>query len=509
MEKQKVILVIRDGWGQRKDSKDNLIMEANPIATNELMKEYPNTLLKCSGEDVGLPKGFQGNSEVGHMTIGSGRIIFQSMAKIDKAIKTKEFFKNKEFLAAINNCKKNKTALHLIGLAQEEGVHSHLNHLMALLDLCKQEKFANVKIHIITDGRDAPVTKSIEYVKKIEDKISKIGFGEITTISGRFYAMDRDNRMERTKKAYDCIVDGKCEDGKEFENALTTIKKSHNENITDEFIVPRKKIGYDGVKENDSIIFFNFRTDRTRQLTKAIVEKKFDGWVRERGALKVFFVAMTQFYTPMNAHVAFEDTPLTNLLGEVISKSGLKQLRISETEKYAHVTFFFNGQIETPFKNEDRSLTPSPKVETYDLMPEMSAFEVTEKLTKAIESAKYDFIVVNLVNCDMVGHTGKKEAILKAVKTVDECTKNIVNSALDKNYTLLIFADHGNAEDYSIEWRTSHTLNKVPLIIVSKNQKIKNSKLKSEMGLADIAPTVLDLLNIKKPKEMSGESIFE
>ena len=504
MEKNKIILIIRDGWGFRKDSKENSILESHTPITNKLMSEYPSTLLDASGLAVGLPKGYQGNSEVGHMTIGSGRIIFQSLAKIDASIEDKSFFENKALLGAINNAKENNTTLHLIGLFQVEGVHSHLNHLIAILDLCKKQNLKNVKIHAITDGRDAPVTDSLKNIKIVEDKLKQLGFGEIASISGRFYTMDRDNRWERTREAYNCIVKGEAK--QEFTDSISSIKESHAKDITDEFIVPMKKIGYTGIKENDSIIFFNFRTDRTRQLTKSIVEQKFEGW--DRKPLKVYYTAMTQFYTPMNAFVAFSDVSLDNLLGKVISDSGLKQLRISETEKYAHVTFFFNGQIETPNKNEDRIMVPSPKVATYDQKPEMSVHEITDKLVEEIKKNKYDFIVINLVNGDMVGHTGITSAIHKAIEAVDECTGKIVDSALPNGYTLLIFADHGNAEDQTIEWRTSHTLNPVPLILVSPIEKYKKAKLKNGKGLKDIAPTVLDILEIKKPKEMTGESII-
>jgi len=501
----KVILIIRDGWGFRTDPKENSILGSYTPITNKLMKEYPNTLLDASGLAVGLPKGYQGNSEVGHMTIGSGRIIFQSLAKIDASIDDRTFFSNEAFLGAINNAKEHNSTLHLIGLFQVEGVHAHLNHLLALLDMCKKNGLKNVKIHAITDGRDAPVTDSLKNVKIVEDKLKQIGFGEIATISGRFYTMDRDNRWERTQQAYNCLVQG--ETKIEFTDSISAIKESHAKDVTDEFIVPMKRIGYNGVKENDSIIFFNFRTDRTRQLTRSIVEDKFEGW--ERKPLKVYYTAMTQFYTPMKAHVAFSDVSLDNLLGKVISDTGKKQLRISETEKYAHVTFFFNGQVETPNLNEDRIMVPSPKVATYDLKPEMSVYEITDKLVEEINKSKYDFIVINLVNGDMVGHTGITSAIHKAIEAVDKCTGKIIDAALPNGYTSLIFADHGNAEDQTIEWRTSHTLNPVPLIIVSSEEKYKKVKLKSGMGLQDIAPTVLDILNITKPKEMTGESIIE
>ncbi|MFA6064226.1 MAG: 2,3-bisphosphoglycerate-independent phosphoglycerate mutase [archaeon] len=508
--KQKVIVVIRDGWGYRKETEFNMISNTPTPNTDKLMSAYPNTLLKSSGESVGLPKGYQGNSEVGHMTIGSGRIIFQSLERINYAIESGEFFKNKAFVSAIENAKKNNSSLHLIGLLQEEGVHSHLDHLLGLLDMCDKNKLTNVKIHVITDGRDAPVTKSLDYLKKLTEKLSELKFGEIATINGRFYAMDRDCRWERTRQAYECIVEGKTK--VDFTSAVDSIKQSHKENITDEFIVPRKVKGYAGVNENDSIIFFNFRTDRTRQLTQAIVEKNFagngfEGW--KVTPLKVCYVGMTQFYTPMNALVAFPDQSLKNLLGEVVANAGLTQLRISETEKYAHVTFFFNGQIEQPFKGEDRVLVPSPKVATYDLKPEMSAYEVSDKLVDAINSEKYDLIVTNLVNGDMVGHTGNLDAITTAVKTVDACVGKISEAGIKHNYSLLIFADHGNAEDKTMASRTSHTKNDVPFILVSENPKLKKAKLLSGLGLQDIAPTVLAVLGIKKPEEMTGTSIIE
>src|SRR3989344_7454636 len=404
----KILLVIRDGCGYRKDKKNNALFEVPTPNTDRLMKEYPNVLLQAAGEAVGLPDGYQGNSEVGHMTIGSGRVIFQSLERINESIKEGDFFKIPEFLDAIDNCRKNKTSLHLIGLLQVEGVHSHRDHLFALLDLCKKERFHDVWIHGITDGRDAPVNDSLKHIEALNKKISEIGFGRIATISGRFYTMDRDKRWERTKQAYDCIVNAQAEG---FKDAIEAVRSSHTNRITDEFIVPVKNEGYTGVKGKDSIIFFNFRTDRTRQLTQSIVEEDFPGW--ERKPLEVFYVGMTQYYSPMNAKVAFKDQVLNNLLGEIISKKGFKQLRISETEKYAHVTFFFNGQTEEPYPEEERVLIPSPKVATYDLKPEMSIYEVTDRLITEIYLGKYEFIVTNLVNGDMVGHTGNVEAIRK------------------------------------------------------------------------------------------------
>jgi 2,3-bisphosphoglycerate-independent phosphoglycerate mutase len=358
-------------------------------------------------------------------------------------------------------------------------------------------------IHVITDGRDSPPTKAVSNVKELTLRLKKLGFGKIATLSGRYYTMDRDKRWERTQKAYNCIVKA---ESLEFEDPIKLLEECYSKKETDEFIVPRKTEGYDGLKEKDSFIFYNFRTDRTRQLTQAIVEENFSGFPRKK--MNVYYVAMTQFYRPMNAHVAFEDQSMKNLLGEVLSKAGLKQLRISETEKYAHVTFFFNGQIEQPFANEDRILVNSPKVATYDLKPEMSAFEVTEKLVDAIKSGKYDFLVVNLVNGDMVGHTGIEKACVIAAETVDKCVQKITEAILSKNGVALIFADHGNLEDKSPEWKTSHTVNKVPFIVVSNDSKLKNIKLKDGKGLKDIAPTVLKLFDIKKPSEMTGDSII-
>jgi 2,3-bisphosphoglycerate-independent phosphoglycerate mutase len=495
--KNKVILVIRDGWGYRKNHKNNAIYQNAPF-TEQLMKKYPNTLLKAAGTAVGLPKGYQGNSEVGHITIGSGRIMFQPFQRINKAIQNKEFFKNKSLIDSINNCKKHKSTMHVMGILQSEGVHGHEDHLYALLDLCQKENFKDVNIHIFTDGRDAPVNNAIKHIKKLQNKLKKLKLGKIVTFQGRFYAMDRDKRWDRTKKAYDCIVNSKA---KEFINIIKEIKQCYKNNETDEFIKPRKHQNYQGVKDNDSIIFYNFRTDRTRQLTQAIVEKDFKGWNRK--PLKVFYVAMTEFYKPMNAHVAFEDNKINNLLGQIISKRNLKQLRISETEKYAHVTFFFNGQIEKPSKNEDRILVHSPQVKTYDLTPEMSAKKITNKLIAEINKEKYDLAVINLVNGDLVGHTGNIKACKKAVETVDKETNRIVEAGLKHNYTMLIFADHGNIEDQTDRWRTSHTISKVPLILVSNN-KLKLRK----GGLQDIAPTVLKLLKIPKPKEMTGKSLI-
>ena len=491
--KKKVILVVRDGWGFRKSHYMNAIAHSDTPNTDYLMKHYPNSLLKASGEAVGLPKDFQGNSEVGHMTMGAGRVILQSLSRINESIKDGSFFRNSALLGAIKNCKKHSSALHIMGLLQSEGVHSYIGHLYALLDLCRKNNFHNIFLHVFTDGRDAPVHDGIKYIKRLQKKLK--GIGKIASVSGRYYAMDRDNRWPRTRKAYDAIT---AKTNITFSDPVKFVKQSYKNGITDEFLIPGKLKDYCGVKPHDAMIFFNYRTDRPRQLTKALIEKKFAGW--KRSPLDVYFVAMTQYYIPMNAHVAFKDIRLKNILGEVISREGLRQLRISETEKYAHVTFFFNDQREKPFPSEDRILIPSPKVATYDLKPEMSVYKITDKLVEQIKKKKYDFIVTNMVNCDMVGHTGVWGAVLKAIFAVDDCLGRIVEAGINNDYAILICADHGNAEDMTRLWRTSHTTNPVPCILIDGSEIHGGS-------LADIAPTVLKLMGIRKPKEMSGRSL--
>lgn len=503
IEKEKAILIIRDGWGYRKEKYKNAIKTANTPFDDNLLKSNLSFTLFASGSAVGLPKGFQGNSEVGHITIGAGRVIEQSLVKINNSIKDKSFFKKKELLEAAKNYHKHKTNFHIIGLIQREGVHSHINYLFALLDFCKKENIKNVYLHIITDGRDSPVNQSIKYLKEVENKIKKIGFGEIVTISGRYYAMDRDNRYERTKKAYLAICKG--ESKEKFSDPKKAIKKSYEKKITDEFIIPAVKKEYKGVQKNDTIVFFNFRTDRTRQITKAIIEKNFKNFKRKH--VPVLFIGMTNYYQKMNGKYLFQEEEAKNILGEVIEKEKLNQLRISETEKYAHVSFFFNNQKETSFKNEERILVPSPMVKTYDKKPEMSINKLAEKVISNIKKNKYHFIVVNLVNADMVGHSGIENKIKKAVEAVDKKTKKITKIALKNNYTVLITADHGNAEDQREKWRTSHTTNPVKLTILSNKNNIKKIKEKGE--LKNIAPTILEILKIKKPKEMIGQSLIK
>ncbi len=506
MAHRPIVMIIRDGWGFREESTFNAtVLGENPF-TKKLMETYPNTLLDASGEAVGLPEGYQGNSEVGHMTIGAGRIFFQSLQRINKDIRNGNFFKNGALLGAVENSKKNNSVLHIIGLLQKEGVHAHIDHCIAILELCKRNNFSNVVIHVISDGRDAPVNGTIGNMRDLMNHAASLGIGKIGSISGRYYSMDRDNKWDRTKAAFDCIANA--ESKVVFDDPVKHLEQCYAKGETDEFVVPAKATWYHGIKKGDSVIFYNFRTDRTRQLTKAMIEDSFDGW--ERAPLDIYFSAMTEFYSPMNkrAHVAYPPDPVTNLLGNVISHNGLKQLRISETEKYAHVTFFFNGQIEKADAGEDRVMIPSPKVATYDLKPEMSVYEIGDRLVKEIQTGKYDVIITNFVNADMVGHTGVWEAILKAVKAVDDNVNKVVEETLRANGVVLVLADHGCIEDKGEGMRTSHTKNKVPFVIVSNDPELKNLILKEGKGLQDVAPTVLKLLNIDKPVEMTGDSLF-
>ncbi len=501
-----IVMIVRDGWGYRRQKAFNATEAGENPFTKELMKKYPNTLLQAAEEAVGLPPGYQGNSEVGHMTIGAGRIFFQSLPRINKEIESGKFFQNPALLGALQNCKKNRTALHILGLLQTEGVHAHMDHCLALLKLCKKENFSNVFVHVISDGRDAPVNGTLINLKILVERMDKLGIGRVATISGRYYTLDRDKKWERTRKAYDCIVDAVSDST--FNDPVRCFEECYAKSETDEFIIPQKASWYDGVKRNDSFIFYNFRTDRTRQLTMAMTEDRFEGW--ERKPLDIYFVAMTEFYSPMSrrVHIAYPNEPAAHLLGQVLSENGLKQLRISETEKYAHVTFFFNGQTEEPSPGEERILIPSPNVATYDLKPEMSVYEVGDRIVREIENGKYDVIIANFVNADMVGHTGVWEAILKAVKSVDDNIKKVVDKTLEKNGVVLILADHGCCEEKTEELKTSHTTNEVPFLLVSNDPTLNKIKLKPGRGLRDVAPTVLKLLNIPKPEEMTGESLF-
>ncbi|MBD3204567.1 2,3-bisphosphoglycerate-independent phosphoglycerate mutase [Candidatus Woesearchaeota archaeon] len=499
-----IVLVIRDGYGINPHKKGNATKLAETPVSDSLIKNYPHSKLDPHGLAVGLPEGFQGSSEVGHLNIGAGRVVYQSLVRINKKIESGEFFKNKTLLKAIDYAKKNNSRIHLMGLVQDQGVHAHQDHLYALLKLCRDKNFKKVLIHFFSDGRDTPPRSAEKYLKELKQKIKEYSTGKIASIIGRYYAMDRDNRWKRTKLAYDAIASGKARTADSAEKA---IKKAYENTENDEFIKPTIIKDYKGIKKNDVIIFFNYRYDRTRQLTKAFIEPDFDKFKTKD--IRIKFVAMMPYYKDLPCDVVFVEQKIKNNLGTVLSKKGLKQLRISETEKYAHVTFFFNSQIEKPYKREDRILVSSPKVATYDLKPEMSVYKITEKLIPEIKKDKYDFILVNLVNGDMVGHTGVLEAAIKGVEAVDVCLGKIRDTVKEKKGILVITADHGNCEemiDYETgKILTAHTTNLVDFILVSdelKNKKLKNGKL------ADIAPTILEIMNIKKPKEMTGESLI-
>lgn len=485
-----IVLIILDGWGIGKKSHGNAVYEGNPEFINFIRKSYPTCRLKCSGKAVGLPKGFQGNSEVGHINIGAGRVVYQMLEIINRKIKDKTFFKNKAILKAVNNCRKNSSALHLMGMISDEGVHSHQKHLFELL---KMSKGINVKIHLFTDGRDTLPKSASKYITELEKQIKKYKTGKITTISGRYYAMDRDNRWQRTEEAYNAIAEGK---GEKAESWKKAVLKSYKKGITDEFIKPSIIGEYSGIKNNDSVIFFNYRLDRARQLTHALIDNKFTRFKRKMK--KITFCAFAPYYQGIK-NVAFQEPKLPNILGEVISRNNLKQFRIAETEKYAHVTFFFNGENEKPFPKETRCIIPSPKVATYEIVPEMSAYKITEQLVKAVN--KYDVLIANYANGDMIGHTGNYKAALKAVKAVDKCVKKVYDAVKKKKGIMILAADHGNCEqminkDGSI--RTSHTKNDILCSVIGVKVKLKDGKL------ANIAPTILELLGIKKPREMDS-----
>ncbi|SCN22642.1 2,3-bisphosphoglycerate-independent phosphoglycerate mutase [Clostridium sp. N3C] len=509
MSKRPVVLMILDGLGITDKVDGNAVMAAKKPNYDEYIKKYPYTELNASGLDVGLPKGQMGNSEVGHLNIGAGRIIYQELTRITKAIEDGKFFHNEALNYAVDMAIKNNSSLHLLGLLSDGGVHSHIDHVKALFKLAKDKGLSKVYLHAFMDGRDTPPTSGKDFVVEIEDYLKEINNGHIATLSGRYYAMDRDNRWERIKLAYDAMVNGK---GESANSAVEAMEKSYNDNKTDEFVLPTVILD-DGkptatIKNGDSVIFFNFRPDRAREMTRALNDEVFNGFERER--LNLNFVTMTQYdKTIENVKIAYLPQSYKNTLGEYVSGLGKKQLRMAETEKYAHVTFFFNGGVEASNPGEDRVMIPSPKVATYDLKPEMSAYELTDELIKRIESDVYDLIIVNYANPDMVGHTGVFEAAVKAVETVDECMGRVVEKVLAKGGSVFVTADHGNAEqmiDYSTgKPMTAHTTDPVPFIHVSENAK----GLRSGGKLSDIAPTLLDEMDIEKPEEMTGVSLIE
>jgi 2,3-bisphosphoglycerate-independent phosphoglycerate mutase len=510
--KKPVMLMILDGWGIGSQDESNAVYLAGTPFLARLQSEYPTTQLICSGPSAGLPEGIMGNSEVGHLNIGAGRIVYQDLLRIDNAISDGTFFDNSVFLDLMRQMKKDDNSLHLMGLLSDGGVHSQLTHLFALLDLAKQTGVKNVFIHPILDGRDTPPDSGVRYLEQLSQYMEKIKFGTIATVCGRYYAMDRDNRWERVKQAYKLYTDGQ---GESFSDPIAAVKTSYDKGESDEFVRPVVITDSNGqplttVSDGDGVIFFNFRADRAREITRAFTQVDFSGFERNTSPKLAGYVCMTLYDETFNLPIAFAPVHLCNILGEVVSQKGLSQLRIAETEKYAHVTYFFNGGEETSFAGEERCLIDSPRdVPTYDHKPEMSAFAVTEELLKRLRNNPNDFIVVNFANMDMVGHTGVREAAVKACKTVDQCVEKVVTQVLSQNGVLLITADHGNAEtmlDRQGHVHTAHTTNPVPLILVDPDRK----QIKLREGiLGDIAPTVLDLLGITKPNEMTGKSLIE
>lgn len=504
--KKPLILMILDGFGigKKSEEKANAILAADTPNLDRLFRENPLTQIGASGMDVGLPDGQMGNSEVGHTNIGAGRIVYQELTRITKTINEDKLKDNEPIVKAIDNTLKNGTDLHLMGLLSPGGVHSHITHLYGIVELCKAKGLKNVYIHAFLDGRDVPPSSAAEYIADAMKKLDEIGVGKIATVMGRYYAMDRDNRWERVEKAYAALVYG---EGVEAECPVCAVKNSYEQGVTDEFVVPCVVKGGAQIKPNDSVIFYNFRPDRAREITRTLVDPDFDGFERKNGFFPLTYVCMTQYDATMpNVEVAFKPQTLANTMGEYISSLGMHQLRIAETEKYAHVTFFFNGGVEKVYEGEDRILVKSPSVATYDLQPEMSAYKVTEKIIPAIESGKYDMIILNYANCDMVGHTGVFDAAVKAVEAVDDCVGQVVDAILKQGGAAIITADHGNADkmfDEDGKPFTAHTTNPVPFCVIGYDCKLREGGV-----LADIAPTMLKIMELPQPEEMSGKSII-
>lgn len=504
MEAKKVILIIMDGWGLGKKKESDAIQNANTPFVSSLYKKYPNTTLVTCGEAVGLPAGQMGNSEVGHLNLGAGRIVYQELEKINVAVRSGEFQKNNILLNSLNYAKENNKSLHLMGLVSDGGVHSHINHLKAITSLCKEKNIENVYIHAFTDGRDTDPKSGLNFLEDLQKHLEQTT-GKIATITGRYYAMDRDKRWERVKIAYDALVH---RIGQVTDNIFSAVSSSYEKDITDEFLLPiiNSDTPGAGIKDGDAVICFNFRTDRCREITEVLTQTVFPEY--NMYPLKLDYTTMTMYnHTYKNIHVIFEKDDLSNTLGEILAAHNKKQIRIAETEKYPHVTFFFSGGREVPFEGEKRIMIPSPKVATYDLKPEMSANEVTDALLPEIKNKTADFICLNYANADMVGHTGVWNAVIKAVETVDKCVEKIVTAGLENGYTIFLTADHGNA-DYLINEdgtpNTAHTVNPVPFFIIDKNWKeeIKSGKL------GDLAPTILKMMQLPIPPQMTGEILI-
>lgn len=511
MSDKPVVLIVLDGWGINKNAEGNAISAAHAPVYNSLIKECPNTELRASGEAVGLPDGQMGNSEVGHLNLGAGRVVYQDSTRISKAIREGEFFKNPVLVSAMRSVKKSGGALHLMGLLSDGGVHSRLDHVFAMFDMAKAHGVTDVFFHAFLDGRDTPPSSALGYITKLEDYLATLGIGRIASVSGRYYAMDRDKRWERVQKAYEALVAG---EGIRKYSAIDAVKQSYENNKTDEFMLPTVILAPNTnrplatINDNDTVIFCNFRSDRAREITQALTDPDFQGFKRKLVPKLASFICLTTYDETFNLPVAFTPMRLTNILGGVLSKKGLRQLRIAETEKYAHVTFFFNGGEEPPFPLEDRILVPSPRdVATYDKKPEMSAREITEKLVESILSRQYGFILTNYANPDMVGHTGILEAAVKAVEVLDECLGRVLRTAQETGARVLITADHGNlemmADSSTGQPHTAHTVDPVPFIVAGEKVKLRDGGL-----LADVAPTVLALLGIEQPAEMTGRSLI-
>ena len=504
--KQPLALIILDGFGCREETKGNAIAAARTPHLDHLMASCPHTRIGASGMDVGLPDGQMGNSEVGHTNIGAGRIVYQELTRITKSFDEGEALGNPALTAAMENARRPGQALHLMGLLSDGGVHSHIRHLYGLMEMARRFAVERVYLHCFMDGRDVPPTSGIEFIAALQQKIKELGLGQIATVGGRYYAMDRDNRWERVKLAYDAIVNG---EGNKNPDPVAVMQKSYDAGVTDEFIVPTVVTEGAGIKAGDSVIFFNFRPDRARELTRALVDPDFAGFEREKGFFPLTYICMTQYDATMpNVEVAYRPESLTNTLGEYLSRLGKTQLRIAETEKYAHVTFFFNGGVEAPYEGEDRVLIPSPKVATYDLQPEMSAYAVTDEAVRRIESGRYDVIILNYANCDMVGHTGVFEAAVKAVEAVDTCLGRLLAALEKAGGRAFLTADHGNADQMADENGapfTAHTTNPVPFVAIG----FGDVKLRSGGRLADIAPTMLQAMGLPQPEEMTGRSLLE
>ena len=509
--KKPVVLCIMDGFGYNPSDYGNAIRAAKTPRLDALMQQNPMTYIGASGMDVGLPDGQMGNSEVGHTNIGAGRIVYQELTRITKSIADGDFFQNEAFLAAVENCKTHGSALHLIGLLSDGGVHSHNTHLYALLELARQNGLQNVNVHCLLDGRDVPPASGVSYIQELQAKMQELGVGRIATVMGRFYAMDRDNIWDRVGMAYRAMVE---REGVQTDDPVEAVKASYEtidgdgKHLTDEFVMPTVVAGGAPVAANDSVIFFNFRPDRAREITRTFVDPDFKGFPR-KGFFPLYYVCMTQYDEEMpNVDVAFEPERLVNTMGEYLSKLGKTQLRIAETQKYAHVTFFYNGGEEKVYPGEDRILIDSPKISTFDLKPEMSAYEVCDAACKEIRSGKYDVVILNYANCDMVGHTGVFDAAVKAVEAVDECVGRLTDAVMDMGGVILITADHGNADRMYEEDGTpftAHTTNPVPLIVVGYPCKLKAAGGK----LCDLSPTMLDIMGLAQPQEMTGTSLIE